>query len=74
MLKDAYDLGATLYFLYEQKSFDYPPMFSCAKDMINEIIKALVAIDDDHRTKVEDLDLTELRKVCDNHLELVKNK
>ena len=60
-IKDAYDLGTTLFFLLEQKSFEFPPKFSGTKDVVHQVIKELVAIDDDYRTKVEDLNIDELR-------------
>ena len=56
------------------KTIEVPLLFSGERDLIHDIIKALVAINEDHRTKVEDLDLSQLRSVCEDHLNLVKSK
>ena len=73
-LKDSYDLGSVLFFMFEMKTIEVPVLFSGERDLIHDVIKALAAINEDNRTKVEDLDLAQLRSVCEKHLNFVKNK
>ena len=59
-MSDAFQLGKTLYFLYEQKVMIFNPEYLKTPQFMKEIIFNLTIDEEEKRQKVEDIDTIEL--------------